>query len=99
MANEIFSALEPLGFTAVNNICCGVWKDYAVSLRPLTGRTFYVDTAVRLPSVPAGLRRTLGRALKEPGLKIGGVEAVRKNVITVRSPLPSRTTPLPAFPR
>ncbi len=40
-----------------------------------------MDLAVRLPKIPAGLKKTLGRAVNEPGLRIGGIEMVKKNVI------------------
>ena len=81
MANEIYAALQPLGFESAGNLCFGTWKGYAVSLRPFTNKVFYADVAVRLPKIPGGLRKTLGRALREPGLKLGGVEMVKKNVI------------------
>ena len=83
MANEVYTALERFGFENEGSVCFGTWKGYAVSLRPLTAKTYYVDVAVRLAKVPGGLRRNLNRALKEPGLKIGGVELIRKKVITI----------------
>ena len=83
MANELYAALERFGFESEGTVCFGTWKGYAISLRQLTAKTYYVDAAVRLSKVPGGLRRYLNRALKEPGLKLGGAELVRKNVITI----------------
>lgn len=83
MANVIYSALEPLGFESEGAVCFGTWKGYAVSLRQFSGKTYYADVAVRLPKIPGGLRKNLNRELKEPGLKIGGIELIRKSVITM----------------
>lgn len=79
--NDVYTALNSLGFETMGNLCFGSWKGYAVSLRPFTGKIYYVDLAVRLPKIPAGLKKTLGRAVNEPGLRIGGIEMVKKNVI------------------
>lgn len=79
--NDVYAALNRLGFETMGSLCFGTWNGYAVSLRPLTGNIYYTDVAVRLPKIPAGLKRALGRAIKEPGLRVGGMEQVRKNVI------------------
>ena len=57
MANELYAALERFGFESEGTVCFGTWKGYAISLRQLTAKTYYVDAAVRLSKVPGGLRR------------------------------------------
>ena len=83
MANELFSTLAPLGFESEGAVCFGTWKGYAISLRAFSGKIYYATAAVRLQKIPAGLRKAINRALKEPGLKIEGAEILKKDSITI----------------
>ena len=80
--NEIASALISCGFEANGMVYFGTWRDYAVSLRSISGKTYYADFAVRLGKVTASLRRSLAKAVRVPGLKLGGLERVTNQVVT-----------------
>ena len=83
MANsEIVSALTSSGFEANGMVYFGTWRDYAVSLRSISGKTYYADFAVRLEKVPFSLRRSLSKAVRVPGLKLGGLERITNQVVT-----------------
>ena len=79
---EILSALARLGFDNTGIYYYGVWKEYAVTLRRITAKSFFADLAVRLDKIPTGLRKALAAAVKEKGLKIGGAEAITKTSIS-----------------
>lgn len=79
--NDVFSALESLGFENNGNICYGTWKGYAVSLNRYVSKLYYVHVAVRLDKPSGTLRKALRQATNVPGLKIGGVERVLKNEV------------------
>ena len=79
---DVLSAISQLGFESLGNTFFGTWNGYAVTLRKLSARTYYVDAAVRLDKATMELRRTLARAVKEKGLKIGGTEGFTKTRIS-----------------
>ncbi len=82
METNIFSALSVHGFTPVNaSVCVGTWRNYAVTLQKFGGKTYYVYVALRLGTVPKGLKKTLNAELKEPGIKLGGVERIMPNFL------------------
>ncbi len=75
---DVLSAINQLGLEGLGNIFYGTWKGYAVTLRKISAKTFYLDVAVRMEKVPAGLRRALGRGIKEKGMRLGGIELINK---------------------
>lgn len=79
---DVLSAISQLGFESLGNTFYGTWNGYAITLRKLSAKTFYVDAAVRLEKATAELRRTLAKAVKEQGLRIGGTEGFTKNRIS-----------------
>lgn len=67
--NPVYSALSACGFES-NGICCfGVWRGYAVTLRLYSGKTYYMDVAVRPGKQNAQLRKAIVRSLKEKQVK------------------------------
>ena len=78
---EIFAALTPFGFENTGMGACGVWKGYPVALRKYAGKSYFAIISVQLPKVPSGLRKTLNRAVKDPQVKLGGVERLEKNTV------------------
>ena len=78
--NEIFDALQPLGFETCGEFCFGTWRGYAVALQKFTSRICYVHVAVRVDR-PASFLRRLRRATKVRGLKVGGTERAMKNEV------------------
>lgn len=79
---DVLSAISQLGFESLGNVFFGTWQGYAITLRKLSAKIFYLDAAVRLDKVPKGLRKELARAVKEKGLKIGGTEAITKQRVS-----------------
>ena len=79
---DVLSAISQLGFESLGNYFYGTWKGYAITMRKLSARIYYVDAAVRLDKATMALRRTLARAVKEKGLRIGGTEGYTKNRIS-----------------
>lgn len=75
---DVLSAINQLGLEGLGNLFYGTWKGYAVTLRKISAKTFYLDVAVRMEKVPAGLRRALGRGIKEKGMRLGGIELINK---------------------
>ena len=75
---DVLSAINQLGFEGLGNLFYGTWKGYAVTLRKISAKTFYLDVAVRMEKVPAGLRRALARGIKEKGVRLGGIELINK---------------------
>lgn len=79
---DVLSAINQLGFEGLGNLFYGTWNGYAVTLRKISAKTFYLDVAVHMEKVPVGLRKALARATKEKGLRIGGVEMINKRRVT-----------------
>ena len=79
---DVLSAISQLGFESLGNYFFGTWNGYAITLRKLSSRTFFVDAAVRLDKATAALRRTLAKAVKEKGVRIGGTEGYTKSRIS-----------------
>lgn len=73
---EVLSAISQLGFESLGNFFFGTWNGYAVTLRKISARIYYLDVAVRLPPDRRDLRKALAQRAKAAGLKLGGAEAV-----------------------
>lgn len=63
--NELYSALSACGFETSGLFCFGTWRGYAVTLRPWSGRAYYLDVAVRAGKWNAKLYRQISKSLKE----------------------------------
>ena len=79
--SEILAALEAAGFERTSMGACGTWMGYPVALRRYAGKSWFAFLSVQLPKVPSGLRKTLNRAVKDPQVKVGGVERLEKNTV------------------
>ena len=98
MNNELFSALQQYGFKPVNDsFCVGTWRNYAVALQKFGGKLYYAYLAVRFDQVPKGLKKTLNNEIRQPGLKLGGVERVMKNFIHMSLSFPKSMDPTVFF--
>ena len=79
--DELQQELSSLGFIKTMNFYCGSWKGYALTLWKFGGKAWFASFAVRFAKIPSGLRKQLNAAIKEPGIKLGGVERMSKTSI------------------
>lgn len=91
---QFFSTLQQFQFQTVENICCGVWRGYAVSLRIYAGAYYYVDVAIRADK-PKDVKKTVKRALKVR--KLASVAFVGTMSITLTVKFPKHTDPANHF--
>ncbi len=67
--NQLYSALSSCGFETSGFFCFGTWKGYAVTLRPWSGNTYYLDLAVRAGKWNAKLYKQISGSLKEKKIR------------------------------
>lgn len=98
-AQALYSALMPLGFSTVGNVCCGVWGGYAVSIVSTQMSVFQVSFAVRADKKDNALRTAVHQALRERvGKSVSGTLNAGDNfTITLR--LNGKEAPLDQFSR
>lgn len=63
--NPIYASLESMGFYTAGQVCMGLWKGYAVQLRPYNGRYYFLDVAVRVNKGDKSLAKNIRKSVKE----------------------------------
>ncbi len=82
MEKTLFPQMGQYGFAPIgDSLCVGTWKNYAVTLRYVNGKTYYVYVALRVDSARSALRKTLRTALKTAGIKKCSVNQVTQNYL------------------
>lgn len=82
MQNNLFPKLLQFGFEQIDEkICVGTWKNYAVMLRHINGKNYYVYMSVRVQNARNTLRKTLRNAVKAAGIKKANVNQVMPNYV------------------
>ncbi|MBQ1411152.1 MAG: hypothetical protein IIY94_07760 [Oscillospiraceae bacterium] len=82
MSNTLFSQMAQDGFEMVDSsFCVGTWRNYAVTLRHFSGKSYYVYVAIRVESAQNKLRKTIRAAIKTAGVKKCNINQVNKNYL------------------
>ena len=72
-AQALYSSLIPMGFSTLENVCCGVWAGYAVSIVSTANSVFQTSFAVRADKKDNALRTSVHKALQARiGKKLSG---------------------------